>query len=104
MRVCRMQTHLQLDVHCTACVGASGCADAWPCRLNLSKCRSLIKLANLKHDCWLQALFEELQLQAAYHKLQLECKQIDPPSVKQGVFGQLHDYEGGFVMLTVRRC
>lgn len=49
----------------------------------------------------LQALFDDLEQHIQHHDMLMKMQQIDPPDTKQGVFGQPHDYEGGFVLLTV---
>ncbi|KAK9841587.1 hypothetical protein WJX74_008328 [Apatococcus lobatus] len=49
------------------------------------------------------ALFDEFAQHVHAFNLLMTSQQIDPPHVKQGVFGQPHEYEGGFVLVTVTR-
>ncbi len=53
------------------------------------------------HVLLVQAHFDELGQQAIQQKLLIKTQPIDPPQANQGVYGQPHDYEGGFVLLTV---
>ena len=49
----------------------------------------------------MQVLFDDFVQHVEAYDMRVKSQQIDPPHVKQGVFGQPHDYEGGFVLLTL---
>ena len=49
----------------------------------------------------MQALFDDFSQHVKACDMRIKSQQIDQPHVKQGVFGQPHDYEGGFVLVTL---
>ena len=51
----------------------------------------------------MQAVFDDFLKQTAAHDLKMNILPMDPPEVKQGIFGQPHDYEGGFKLVTITR-
>lgn len=50
----------------------------------------------------LQTIFDEFASQLAARNMQIKVVTVEPQADDHGIIGKQHDYEGGFVLVTVR--
>lgn len=63
-------------------------------------------LASLKHNVQgmvaVQAIFDQFATELSARNMQYVINPVHPLADDQGIVGKQHDYEGGFVMVTIQ--